>query len=293
MKISEKRVLEWWELPGIDGREAFDEEILFLNEVAANAKLPRWAVLVRDLFPRWGFEPCAHRFFDGLEQVMAMIGSARPGPRLGGCGDIPLSVYLRLQNAGQLFLSWAEGKDAGELGKWLGQQTPSKVEAARATGEALLALGHGWVATDAVLETWADQAKFPFTGALLDGEDGPLPKLLRHACCYNILVNVNRLAQGIGNEKVPTITVCQEALEEMPELAPERLSQLLVLLEALSRWLKRKSPKDGVQAHVHALLGPRDPAREWLVASLYKTLKLWQNYLDKLHGKSRRLPSLI
>jgi hypothetical protein len=89
VKISEKRVLEWWELPGIDGREAFDEEILFLNEFAENGKLPRWALLIRDLLPRWGFEPCAHRFFDGLEQVLAMIGSARPGPRLGGCGDIP------------------------------------------------------------------------------------------------------------------------------------------------------------------------------------------------------------
>jgi hypothetical protein len=160
VKISEKRVLEWWELPGIDGREAFDEEILFLNEFAESGKLPRWALLIRDLLPRWGFEPCAHRFFDGLEQVLAMIGSARPGPRLGGCGDIPLFVYQRLQSAGQEFLAWAEGKDGGEVGTWLEKPDPAKVEAARAVGEALLAMGHGWVATDAVLETWADQAKF-------------------------------------------------------------------------------------------------------------------------------------
>ncbi len=293
MKISEKRVLEWWELPGIDGREAFDEEILFLNDFAESTNLPRWAFFVRDLLPRWGFEPCAHRFFDGLEQVMNMIGSARPGPRLGGCGDVPLSIHLRLQSAGQDFLAWAEGKEAGKVGKWLGQRTPAKTEAARAAGEALLALGHGWVATDAVLETWADQAKSPLTQALVDGEEGPLPKLLRHACSYNVLVNIRRLAQGIGEEKIPVVRVCQEALVEMPKLAPERLVQLWLILEALSRWLKKKPPKDGVQAHIHALLGPRDPPREWLVASLYKTLKLWQLHLDKLHGKSRRLPSLI
>ncbi|MBC7222174.1 hypothetical protein H5T56_04255 [Candidatus Bipolaricaulota bacterium] len=293
MKISEKRVLEWWELPGIDGREAFDEEILFLNDFAESANLPRWALFVRDLFPRLGFEPCAHRFFDGLEQVMGMIGSARPGSRLGGCGDIPISVHLRLQSAGQEFLAWAEGKEAGEVGKLLGKANQAKTEAARAVGEALLAFGHGWVATDAVLETWADQAKFPLAQALVDGEEGPLPKLLRHACSYNVLMNIRRLAQGIGEEKIPAVRVCQEALTEMPELAPERLTQLLLVLDALARWLRRKPPKDGVQAHIHSLLGPRDPAREWLVASLFKTLKLWQVHLDKLHGKSRRLPSLI
>lgn len=293
MKISEKRVLEWWELPGIDGREAFDEEILFLNEFAESGKLPRWALLIRDLLPRWGFEPCAHRFFDGLEQVLTMIGSARPGPRLGGCGDIPLFVYQRLQSAGQEFLAWAEGKDGGEVGTWLEKPDPAKVEAARAVGEALLAMGHGWVATDAVLETWADQAKFPLTQALVDGEDGPLPKLLRHACCYNVFVNIRRLAEGIKTGEIPTIQVCRDALVEMPQLAPERLAQLWLLLDALSRWLKRKPAKDGVQAHIHAMLGPHDPVRDWLVASLYKTLKLWQMYLDKLHGKNRRLPSLI
>ncbi|MGB9757479.1 MAG: hypothetical protein ACPLRP_00400 [Candidatus Bipolaricaulaceae bacterium] len=293
MKISEKRVLEWWELPGIDGREDFDEEILFLNEFAENGDLPRWALLVRDLFPRWGFEPCAHRFFDGLEQVLAMIGSARPGPHLGGCGDIPLSVYQRLQASGQEFLSWAEGKEAGEMGKYLGRPDLEKAEAARAVGEALLAMGHGWVATDAVLETWADQAKFPLTQALVGGEEGPLPRLLRHACSYNVFVNIRRLAEGIKAGQPPEVRVCREALVEMPELAPERLAQLFLVLDALSRWLKRKPPKDGVQAHIHTVLGPRDPVREWLVASLYKTLKIWQAYLDALHGRDRRLPSLI
>lgn len=293
MKIAEKRVLEWWELPGIDGREDFDEEILFLNEFALNGDLPRWALLVRDLFPRWGFEPCAYRFFDGLEQVLAMIGSARPGPRLGGCGDIPLFVYQRLQSLGQQFLFWAEGKEAEEVSRYLGEPDSEKAEAARAVGEALLAMGHGWVAVDAVLETWADQAKFPLTQALVDEEDGPLPKLLRHACSYNVLVNIRRLAEGIKEGRLPTIQVCREALVEMPKLAPERLAQLFLILDALARWLKRKPAKDGVQAHIHAMLGPRDPVREWLGASLYKTLKIWQTYLDKLHGRNRRLPSII
>lgn len=293
VKISEKRILEWWEAPGIDGRETFDEEIVFLNSFVESAKIPRWAIMVRDLLPRWGFEPCAHRFFDGLEQVMSMIGMARPGARVGGCGDIPLAVHMALQNAGQDFLSWAEGKETKWLGGGLGKPTPAKVEAARAVGEALLAMGYGWVTTDAVLESWADQAEFPLARALVDGEEAPLPTLLRHACCYNVLTNVQRLAEGIAEERVPAVRVCREALVELPQLAPERLNQLWLVLDALSRWLKGKPAKDGAQAHIHALLGPRDPPREWLVACLYKTLKLWQIYLDKLHGRSRRLPSLI
>ncbi len=293
MKISEKKILEWWEAPGIDGRETFDEEIVFLNSFAEGAKLPRWAIRVRDLLPRWGFEPCAHRFFDGLEQVLVMIGTGRPGPRLGACGDIPLPIHLHLQDLGQDFLAWAEGKAVQEVGNWLGKTTPAKVEAARAVGEALSAMGHGWAATDALLETWAEQAQHPLTQALVDGEEAPLPKLLRHACCYNVLVNVRRLAAGIAEEKPPLIRVCREALGELAELAPERLRQLGILWDALARWLKRKSPKDGVQAHIHVLLGPRDPVREWLVASLFKTLKLWQQHLDELQGKSRRLPSFI
>ncbi|MCS7217150.1 MAG: hypothetical protein NZ924_05720 [Candidatus Bipolaricaulota bacterium] len=293
MRIAEKRILEWWEAPGVEGREAFDEEIVYLNERAESLGLPRWAVRVRDLMPRWGFEPCSHRFFDGLEQVMAMIGAGKPGPRLGGCGDVPLAVHLRLHALGREFLAWAGGREARELGPLLGARTPAKAEAARAVGEALTAFGRGWVATDAVLEAWAERAAHPLTRRLLDGEEAPLPKLLRCACAYNVLGNVRRLAQGLGAAQTPDIRVCQAALAELPQAAPERLEQLWAVLQALVRWLKREPPQDTVQAHLYALLGEHDPVREWLVASLYKSLKLWQVHIDRLLGQKRRLFSLI
>ena len=293
MRISEKRILEWWEAPGVEGREAFDEEIVYLNSLAETLNPPRWAILVRDLMPRWGFEPCSHRFFHGLEQVMAMIGAGRPGPRLGGCGDVPLEVHLTLHDLGQDFLAWAEGKGGKKVAEWLGEITPAKAEAARALGEALCAFGHGWVATDAALESWSEKAKFSLTKSLLDGEEAPLPSLLRHACSYNVLANLERVARALGAEKTPEVFVCREALRELPALAPERLVELAVILEALSRWLRGRPAKDGVHAHIYGLLGPHDKVREWLVASLYKTLKLWQHHLDGLFGKTRRLPSLI
>jgi len=108
-----------------------------------------------------------------------------------------------------------------------------------------------------------------------------------------VLVNVERVARALGEEKPPEVYVCGEALRELPTLAPERLAELALILEALSRWLRGRPAKDGVHAHIYALLGPHDEVREWLVASLYKTLKLWQQHLDGLLGKTRRLPSLI
>lgn len=293
MRIPEKRFLEWWEAPGIEGREAFDEEIVYLNNLGESLGLPRWAVRVRDLMPRWGFEPCAHRFFDGLEQVMTMIGTGKPGPRLGGCGDVPLAVHLRLHALGQEFLSWANGKGAPKLGQLLGEPKAAQMEAARAVGEALTSFGRGWLATDEVLETWAEKARFELTRKLVDGEDAPLPSLLRHACSYNVLANCQRLAQAIGRGELPEIRVCQRALAELPQACPARLEQLWAVIQALVRWLKRQPPQDAVQAHLHHLLGEHDPVREWLVASLYKSLKLWQVYIDQLLGQRHRLFSLI
>jgi hypothetical protein len=41
------------------------------------------------------------------------------------------------------------------------------------------------------------------------------------------------------------------------------------------------------------MVGPRDDVRRWLVASLYKTLKLWQVHLDTILGEEHPYLSLI
>lgn len=292
MKISESRLLEWWEAPGIDGREAFDEEILYLNSAIETINLPRWAVLVRDLMPRWGFEPCSHRFFEGLEQVMGMIGAGRACSRLGDCGDVPLSTRRQLTILGGEFLSWAQG-ESREVQGWLREGTPARREAAQALGEALLSLNQGRVALDETLEVWSERARFPLTQALLDGDDAPLPKLLRHPCSYNLLNNVENLAQALAQDEIGPVAVCGEALCQLPHLAPQRLSLLWDTLEGLGQWLQNLPPRDGFQSHIYSLLGPRDEVRTWLVSSLYKSLKLWQSHLDKLLHRRHRFLSLI
>jgi len=297
-KISEKRLLEWWEAPGIDGREAFDEEILYLNSLAEELDLPRWALSVRDLMPRWGFEPCSHLFPVGLEQVITMIGEGKACPRVGACGEVPLTARLVLKQWGEALVRWSRGSLAeGQVFPLVpvaqGPLSPEQAEAARAAGQAALALLQGHAALDEALERWAERARFPLTQRLVDDEDGPLPRLLQNACCFNLSANLKRLAQGIAESRVPEIQVCNAALREAPELDPARLPTLRWIASALVHWLQGRPPEPGLEERFYQLLGPQDDVRKWLVASLYKCLKLWLRRLDQLLGLRHRYPSLV
>ncbi|HEU69071.1 MAG TPA: hypothetical protein ENN53_07705 [Candidatus Acetothermia bacterium] len=294
MKVAERRIAEWWEAPGIDGREAFDEEVLYLNSLVEEISLPRWAILVRDRMPRWGFEPCSHRFLEGLEQVLAMIGAGRVGPRCGGCGDLPLPVQRKLDLVGRAFVRWAEdGRGGGSLGKLLGTRTPERAEAARAVGEVILAIGEGAAVVDATLDQWAERAASPLVRSLVDNEESPLTLLAQHPCAYTLLWNMDRLAHSIGNGEPSSVLVCIPALRVAPKLDPERLPTLRAIGEALARWLQEQPAGTGLDRRAYALIGPHDPVRRWLVASLYKTLKLWQVHLDKVLGEKHDYLPLI
>jgi len=294
VKVSDRRIAEWWEAPGIDGREAFDEEILYLNSLVEEIVLPRWAILVRDRMPRWGFEPCAHRFLEGLEQVLQMIGSGRVCPRFGGCGDIPLFVQRELDRVGAAFLRWAEaGNGSDPLTCSLGVHTAERAEAARVAGEVVLGIGQGPAALDATLERWAERARFSLARTLVDGEGASLALLAQHPCCYTLLWNMERLAHGIGNGEQSSVVVCIPALGLAPKLDPLRFSALCDIGEALAHWLQERPPKGALETRVYAMVGPRDEVRRWLVASLYKALKLWQIHLDKILDEKHAYLSLI
>jgi len=294
LRVSDRRIAEWWEAPGIDGREAFDEEILYLNSLIEEMALPRWAILVRDRMPRWGFEPCAHRFLEGLEQVMHMIGSGRACPRFGGCGDIPLSVQRSLDQVGFALLQWSEsGNGTGPLVRQLGERTPDRVEAAQAMGEIVVGIGQGPALLDAALDRWAERARSASARSLVDGEEAPLAILAHHPCSYALLWNINRLARSIGNGEAPSVLVCIPSLRVAPKLDPERVDTLRDIGEALAHWLQELPPRHCLGERVYAMIGPRDEVRRWLVASLYKTLKLWLVYLDGIFAEDHGYYSLI
>ncbi len=293
MKVSEKRLMEWWEAPGIAGREDFDEEILYLNSLAEQTEdLPRWALAVRDLMPRWGFEPCAHRFPDGLEQVLTMVGMGRAYPRVGECGDVPLRVQRSLEYWGRTLVRWAHGGKLNGPFTDISKRCPDP-EAALAAGEAVLAVGQGRAALDATLERWTEEARSSLAQELADGDDAPLTAVLRHPCCFNIEANLERLTLCIANEELPKLLVCRTALREAPQLDPGRLVWMRGVLRALGRWVDGRPPGDGFCAAVHSKLGSPDPVRRWLVASLYKSLKLWAHYTDNMHGARHRYRALV
>lgn len=294
MKVSDKRLMEWWEAPGISGREDLDEEILYLSSLTERLgdDLPRWAVAVRDLMPRWGFEPCAHRFADGLEQVMEMIGEGRAHPRMGECGDVPLPIRRSLEYWGRTLLRWAHGGKLNGPLKDISAQCRNP-EAAQAMGEAILAMGQGRAALDATLERWSDQANTSLTRILTDGDDAPLTSVLRHPCCYNVFTSLEQLTRGIALGEVPTVHVCSDSLREAATLDPVRLVWMRGVLRVLGRWVSEQPPADGFCRAVYVKLGTRDPVRHWLVASLYKTLKLWARHVDRLHGAQHRYRALV
>jgi len=294
-KLSERRVAEWWEAPGIEGREAYDEEILYLNSLAEELDLPRWALSIRDLMPRWGFQPCDRLFTVGLEQLVGMIGQGRAGMRVGGCGVISLESRLLLAHWGRGLLRWSRGSNPDGLlaPPSSTSLSPPQAEAARAAGGAALALLQGHLALDEHLERWANRARYPLTKALVDGEDAPLPTLLRHSCCYNLKHNLARVAQGIAAGSPPQVRVCQQALAELPQLDPLRVRFLRELTLGLAKWWLGKPPAGEWEAHLHQLLGEGDPVRRWLVASLYKCLKLWLQLLDRLGHLRHRYPALV
>lgn len=165
--------------------------------------------------------------------------------------------------------------------------------AALAAGEAVLAVGQGRAALDATLELWAEQTSSSLAQALTDGDEAPLTAVLRHPCCFNVAANLERITRGIVNEELPTILVCRTALREAPELDPGRLVWMRGVLRALGRWVDGRPPGDGFCAAVHAKLGSPDPVRRWLVASLYKALKLWARYTDSMHGAHHRYRALV
>ncbi len=295
MKISDRRTLEWWEAPGINGREDFDEEILYLGSLAeALQDVPKWAIAVRDLMPRWGFEPCAHRFPDGLEQVVTMIGLERAFPRIGGCGDVPFPIHRALEYWGRSLVRWSQrGRANGPLANLNGVSGCAHPEAALATGEAVLALSRGRTALDATLEDWIDRGKDPMTQSITDGDDAPLVRVLRHACCFNVFDNLAHLTRAFARGETPQVQVCSASLANVQRLDPDRGLWLRAMVRALGRWMEGRPPNDGFCASVHARLGSQDPLRGWLVGSLYKTLKLWAEFLDRECGRRPRYRSLV
>ena len=105
--------------------------------MAEVGELPEWALQVRDAMPKWGFEMCGHRWLDGLDDVMRMIGREEYVPSSAGhCGDVPGRIVDAAGRRATAVGRWLDGKAPSEddldrqVAWWLGEPTAEKREAA-------------------------------------------------------------------------------------------------------------------------------------------------------------------
>ncbi len=62
--------------------------------ISETGTLPEWAHNLACAMPNWGFEPCSHRWADGLDEILYSIKESKYIRTMAGhCGDVPTSIY--------------------------------------------------------------------------------------------------------------------------------------------------------------------------------------------------------
>jgi len=290
----------WWEVP-VPNADANgnDAEIRALDRMAANlGAIPEWALQVREAMPKWGFEMCAHRWLEGLDDVLGMIGGEAYWPSTAGhCGEIPGQVVDTAERHAAAVQGWIDEQAPGDaLGKqvqaWLGARTPAKVEAAQCYVHLLRAflferLDHP--AQEALIGEWAARgAENPVLAQLL--AEYTFGDTLQNACGYKLVERLDLNIRVIGGDTESTgdrLGNCNSQLRFMWRDDPARYEVTRGYLWGLQAdllgrdeaWLRATVP-DCAGAAIHALqrvsqAGPARPVHRWLAASLLKTTALW------------------
>ena len=163
----DKLTHKWWETAVINvaGKYDWDEEIKAVNAMMDEIdEFPEWALHVRDAMPKYGFEMCAHRWLDGLDVAIRMIGTEVFWPSTAGrCGDVPGRIADAAEQRAAAVQDWSGGRTSNKGGirrqvaQWLGEQTPEKREAATCFVELVRAFFFGSRlnnAAKAIAEQW-------------------------------------------------------------------------------------------------------------------------------------------
>jgi RNA polymerase sigma-70 factor (ECF subfamily) len=291
----------WWEALAeaqTANEEAQKAEAELLDAMEADiGEMPEWARQVKGAVPEWGFEICSHRWLEGLDSLIGMIGDEEFRPTAAGrCGDVPDSVARQAERLALAAQRWVDaGQEAAEpldeeVAEWLGEPTPEKHEAARCFVELVRAAFFGpeeemktlakrWrkqVTADGILER-------VFYG---DGLDGGLES----RCGFQTLRRLGiylRIIGGDDSQLEETRWFCNTQMRHVLRDDPHRLYTTLgylwgwqaYLLGHDEGWLQENKP-EVAGAAIHALqgvsrAGAPTPLRRWLVASLLSTTRFW------------------
>ena len=291
----------WWESLAeaqTANEEAQKAEAKLLQAMEADiGEIPEWARHVRVAMPDWGFEPCAHRWLEGLDRLIGIIGAEQfRMTRAGRCGDVPGSVADQAERVALAAQRWVDAAQEAaqpldkQVAEWLGEPTPEKHEAARCFVELVrAAFFRPREEMKAVAEQWRKQVTADgilervFYG---DGLDGGLESRCGFETIRRLTVYL-RIIGGDDSQLEETRWFCNTQMRYVLRDDPPRLYTTLgylwgwqaYLLGRDEGWLRENKP-EVAGAAIYALqgisrAGPPTPLRRWLVASLLSSTKFW------------------
>ena len=306
-----ERVAEWWQ--GVDAANRVLEEELASDANALKAfeaeagDIPDWARSVAEAVPDWGFEACAHRWLDGLDETITMIGTETfHASTAGRCGDIPGYVRDAAEQRLTAVETWLngaepEGELAERIAKWLGTPTDEKREAARCVLEILRAYLFGtFEDAQTVAKRWRAEAPDTEVFRWLFLGDGVVG-VAENGCGYKYIERLDALLRITGGDYDRAVDVyysCLTTLRHVDRIDPPRLHVTRGYLWGLyaylaghdASWLREQHP-ECAGAAIHALQGVAQagaptPLRRWLVASLFRgTGWMYRRMLNMTHGE--------
>jgi hypothetical protein len=297
----EELAREWWPQDSPDGSAMpfrADEEVLALNAMARRiSRLPQWALKVRGAMAGKRSEMCAHRWLDGLDEMMSMIGSAVYWPsKAGHCGDVPGSVVAAVDKRVAALQAWigrrtpAADRVRRRVALWLGEPAAEKREAAICFVELARAFCGGSQGDEprALAAQWRKRAsQNQVLGALFGGQG--LDGLLSNWCGFKFLERLDQYLRAIGGEVRPASASqdsCRDQLGSILRDDPARFEATRAYLWGLwaylqgcdARWLSSTcSEWAGSAMHAYRLVsaaGAPSPLTRWLAGSLLKTAKM-------------------
>lgn len=317
---------KWWETSVIDatGEYIWDDEIKAVNGMTDRIDVfPEWALQVRGAMPKFGFEMCSHRWLDGLDNVIRMIGAEDYWPSTAGtCGDVSGRIVNAAEKRVVAVQQWLDGTGpqgdglSSQVAEWLGEQTPEKREAATCfvelvrgffcgtrQGEDPRELAKGWRARSRHNQILAEM----FQGEGFDS-------LLECRCGFKIVHRLDLYIRMIGGDQTQATErhgICNSQLRFVFRDDPERYETTrgylwglhAYLTEHDEEWLCENKP-DCAGAAMFALHGVEGgggptPLGRWLVASLLKSAKIWcqcaleKNSDDRVPECATDLPELV
>jgi len=291
-----------WETCVLDatGEYVFDDEVKAVNAMMRDIdEFPEWALQVRDAMPKYGLEMCSHRWLDGLDDVLSMIGAEEHFPSSAGhCGDIPGRIVAAAERRAQAAQSWIEGRApqndlCTQVAEWLGEQTPEKKEAATCFVELVRGFFFDDRPNDEALQLakqWRTRADANRSLKTLFSSGEGLDFLLQNRCGFKMIDRLDiaiRVIGGDDSESADLVGACIDQIRFVPRDDPARFDTTRGYLWGLDaylrgrgqEWLRANKP-ECAGAAIYALqgvsrAGPPTPLRRWLVASLLKSTKIW------------------